>query len=184
MTGPMRGKEELVVLVNELDEPLGTMGKMEAHRTGRLHRAFSVFVFNSRGHALVQKRASTKYHSGGLWSNACCGHPKPGETVENAARRRLKEELGIAPPSIPEFHFSYKASLPNGLIEHEFDHVLFAQFDGAADPCPDEVEQWRYVDPGELTSEIREHPERFTVWLRLCWQEVLSRWVARSSSAA
>ena len=184
MNDPTSMEEELVVLVNERDEALGTMGKMEAHRGGHLHRAFSVFVFDAQGRILLQKRAATKYHSGGLWSNTCCGHPRPCETLEQAAHRRLKEEMGIDRYASPEFSFIYRTALPNGLFEHELDHVLFAQFDGVAEPSPDEVEQWRYVEPHELTSELAEHPERYTAWLRLCWQEVFPRWAARPSSAA
>ncbi|MBK6542160.1 MAG: isopentenyl-diphosphate Delta-isomerase [Flavobacteriales bacterium] len=184
MTGPGGVEEECVVLVDERDEVLGTMGKMDAHRGGHLHRAFSVFVFDAHGRPLLQKRAATKYHSGGLWSNACCGHPRRGETIENAARRRLNEEMGIDRYASPEFWFIYRATLPNGLIEHELDHVLFAQYDGVAEPSPDEVEQWRYADPDELTRDLAEHPERYTAWLHISWPEVLARRGARPSSAA
>src|SRR5271168_1810255 len=114
---------EEVILVDESDQPLGTMEKMEAHRRAVLHRAFSVFIFNSRGEMLLQQRAPDKYHSAGLWSNACCSHPRPGEETADAASRRLKEELGFTTPLEELFHFTYKSEFGNGLTEYEFDHV-------------------------------------------------------------
>src|SRR6516164_10337979 len=116
--------DQEVILVNEQDEPIGTMGKMEAHKKALLHRAFSVFIFNSKGEMLLQQRARDKYHSGGLWTNACCSHPKPGEEVQLAASRRLNEELGFNTPLTKIFDFIYQSSFENGLTEFEFDHVF------------------------------------------------------------
>ena len=118
-----------MILVNERDEPLGSMEKMEAHRKGALHRAFSVFIFNSRGEMLLQQRALKKYHSGGLWTNACCSHPRPGETNEAAALRRLREEMGFDTSLQQIFSFTYRASFNNGLTEHEYDHVFAGIYD-------------------------------------------------------
>ncbi len=164
-----RSTEELVLLVDENDQPTGTMEKMDAHRTGELHRAFSVFLFDAKGRTLLQKRAPGKYHSPGLWTNACCSHPRPGEELVEAARRRVQEELGALVAPEPKFHFRYRAQFENGLIENELDHVLFAALDGTCTPDPLEVEALRWVAPTDLTTELEAHPERFTVWLRACW---------------
>src|SRR5215468_430433 len=115
---------EQVILVNELDEEIGTMEKLSAHEQGVLHRAISVFIFNEKGEMLLQQRASRKYHSGGLWTNACCSHPHPGEATHAAALRRLKEEMGFETSLKKAFDFVYKTSFDNGLTEHEFDHVF------------------------------------------------------------
>jgi isopentenyl-diphosphate delta-isomerase len=132
-----------VILVNESDEAIGAMEKMEAHRLGVLHRAFSVFIFNSNGHMLLQQRADTKYHSAGLWTNACCSHPAPGEEVKSAAERRLQEELGFKADIKRAFDFVYKASFNNGLTEHEYDHVFVGYYDGEIRPDQDEVKGWK-----------------------------------------
>jgi len=163
---------EEVVLVNERDEPVGRMEKLEAHRLGVLHRAFSVFVFHSDGRLLLQRRASTKYHSGGLWTNTCCGHPRPGEILHEAAARRLREEMRIAPRLTERFSFLYRAELANGLVEHELDHVLFGLHDGGADADPEEADAVRYAAPTEIDAELASHPERYTAWFKLCWNEV------------
>lgn len=167
------GLNDHVVLVDEHDRAVGTMGKLEAHRSAVLHRAFSVFVFNSNGHLLLQRRAIGKYHSGGLWSNTCCGHPRPGEHVADAASRRLGEEMGFTCALRPQFDFTYKADVGGGLIEHEFDHVFFGSSDTLPTPDPEEAEEWRYVDPAFLLNEIRATPEHFTVWLRACFPQVM-----------
>jgi isopentenyl-diphosphate delta-isomerase len=166
--------EPLVVLVDEEDHDLGAMGKLEAHRSGALHRAFSVFIFNSDGSVLLQRRALTKYHSAGLWANACCGHPLPGEDIVRAAGRRVKEELRMSILPHPRFKFRYRATFENGLIENELDHVLFATSDEPSTPDPSEVEAVRRIAPEELTLELSDHPERFAVWLRTCWHQVLA----------
>src|SRR6185503_16709121 len=121
---------QTVILVNEKDEVTGTAEKMEAHEKGLLHRAFSIFVFNSRGEVLMQQRAPGKYHSAGLWTNACCSHPRPGEKTEEAARRRLREELGFETALTEIFDFIYRAEFVNGLAEHEYDHVYVGEYDG------------------------------------------------------
>jgi isopentenyl-diphosphate delta-isomerase len=164
--------EEQVLLVNERDEVLGTMGKLEAHRKGALHRAFSVFLFDDQDRLLLQRRAAGKYHSAGLWTNTCCSHPRPHEALEDAARRRLKEEMGIDAPVVHRFSFIYKADLGNGLFEHELDHVYFGLWNGPADPHPEEADDWKYVTMAELDRDLRQHPELFTVWLRACWDQV------------
>ncbi len=168
----MDNMQEEVVLVNERDEVLGRMEKLEAHRQGLLHRAFSVFIFHSNGSLMLQRRSSTKYHSGGLWTNTCCGHQRPEEVIGDAAARRLWEEMRIDPELIPRFTFTYRAELDGGLVEHEIDHVYFGTYDGGADPDPFEADTWRYVRPADIDSELEAHPQRYTVWFRLCWNEV------------
>lgn len=163
---------EHVTLVNELDQELGTMEKLEAHRHGVLHRAFSVFLWDSEGCLLLQRRALDKYHSAGLWTNTCCSHPRPGEALEVAALRRLQEEMGVACPIEHRFSFVYRAAFTNGLTEHELDHVFFGRFDGTPQPDRTEVMDWRYVDIAALDVELSTHPERFTVWLRECWERI------------
>jgi isopentenyl-diphosphate delta-isomerase len=165
-----------VVLIDEQDIETGTIEKMEAHRLGLLHRAFSIFIFDSEGRMLLQQRAAGKYHSPGLWTNACCSHPAPGETVGDAAQRRVQEELGIAPFLQPRFTFTYRAELENDLVEHEFDHVFFGHWDGPLMPDPQEVMDTRWVTLAEMDLEIADAPERFTAWLKICWPQVRSNW--------
>ncbi|MGD1844654.1 MAG: isopentenyl-diphosphate Delta-isomerase [Salibacteraceae bacterium] len=166
--------EEKVILVDESDRPLGTMDKLEAHRQGVLHRAFSVFVFNEQNELLLQQRAHHKYHSGGLWTNTCCSHPRPGEEVMDAAHRRLVEEMGFDCPIEFKFSFIYKKVLDNELTEHELDHVLVGQFSDAPEVNPDEVGGWRYVDLETLMKEINLYPERFTEWFKLSIDRVVN----------
>ena len=123
-------ENDKVILVNEHDDMVGIMDKMEAHQQGLLHRAFSIFIFNTKGEMLLQQRAFSKYHSGGLWTNACCSHPLPGEKTEDAAQRRLKEEIGFETSLEKIFDFVYKAAFENGLTEHEFDHVFAGEYEG------------------------------------------------------
>lgn len=162
--------EEHVVLVNTLDQDQGTMEKMEAHRAGQLHRAFSVFILNSRGELLLQQRAHHKYHSGGLWTNTCCSHPREGEDVVDAAKRRLVEEMGMQCQISKGFDFIYRSELDGGLVEHEFDHVLFGISDVAPQPNADEVADYRYVTFNAVRKEMAEDPERFTTWFRICFE--------------
>ncbi len=154
-------------MVNDHDEVTGVMEKMEAHRTGSLHRAFSVLLFNSRGEMLLQKRAQTKYHSSGLWTNTCCSHPRPGETLEEAARRKLRQEMGIEANPRFAFKFQYKAPLDNQLIEHEIDHVFIGQFDGEPVLNEHEAEDWKFVDLHSLKQQVHTDPQQFTPWFRL-----------------
>ncbi|MBL7951941.1 MAG: isopentenyl-diphosphate Delta-isomerase [Flavobacteriales bacterium] len=161
-------KEE-VILVSEQDEMLGTMEKYEAHRRGVLHRAFSVFLFDTAGRVLLQQRAATKYHSASLWTNTCCSHPRPGEKLVLAAQRRLHEEMGLSAELEHRFTFTYEANVGNGLIEHELDHVFFGRATATPAPDPEEVQHWRYIEVNELNAELEAHPERFTAWLHICW---------------
>lgn len=157
---------EEVILVNEQDQQIGTIEKMEAHRKGLLHRAFSVMIENSKGEILIQKRAKSKYHSGGLWSNACCSHPKPGEKTEEAAARRILEELGIELRPIFSHTFIYRVTFSNQLIEHELDHVYVARFDGLPIINKTEVEDWKFVDPQQLLKQIELNPDQYTHWFK------------------
>lgn len=158
---------EQVILVDKNDNAIGAMEKMEAHRKGQLHRAFSILVFNSKGEMLLQKRAKGKYHSGGLWTNACCSHPMPGEKIEDASRRRLREEMGIEVQPEFSFKFIYKATLDHNLIEHEYDHVFTGTFDGEPMINKTEVEDWKFVSMPWLKKDILLHPENYTYWFRL-----------------
>lgn len=160
---------EYVVLVNEQDDDLGTMEKLEAHRKGALHRAFSVFLFDDEGRLLLQQRAASKYHSALLWTNTCCSHPRPGESLEAAAKRRLKEEMGMDADIRHRFSFIYKATFDNGLQEHELDHVYFGRVNSLPAPDPDEVCAWRFVGMDVLQKEMERSPEQFTAWLHHSW---------------
>lgn len=168
-----------IVLVNELDEPVGTGEKMDVHRRGLLHRAFSVFLFDTRGRMLLQQRALAKYHGGGLWTNACCSHPYPGEAVEAAALRRLQEELNFSVPVEKLFQFIYRAEVENGLVEHELDHVFTGSFEGAIQPNPEEVADCRFMEMGEIAMALEQHPEQFTAWFRLIFPRMQGWWATR-----
>lgn len=157
---------ETVVLVNEQDEVLGFMEKMEAHEKGVLHRAFSVFIHRN-GKILLQQRSLNKYHSGGLWTNTCCSHPRFNESLAEAGSRRLQEEMGILCPVKPHFHFIYRVQLDSGLIENELDYVLFGSYDGVISPNPDEVMDYKWMDWNDLKEDITTHPERYTSWLQI-----------------
>ena len=164
-----------VILVDSEDRPIGTEEKLAAHEKGVLHRAFSVFVLNDRDEMLLQQRADGKYHSSGLWSNTCCSHPRPGEATGDAARRRLEEEMGFTCDVEPAFALVYRAEVGGGLIEHEYDHVLLARWNGDPTPDPGEVKGWRWVEPAELRREVRLNPERFTYWFREALGELDAR---------
>lgn len=155
--------EELLVLVDAQDRAIGTAPKLAVHQSGTLHRAFSVVLFDGRGRMLLQRRARSKYHSGGLWTNTCCGHPRPDETLVAAARRRLAEEMGVSCDLRPVGAFTYRARIGD-LEEHEYDHVLVGRFDGAPRPAASEVEDWRWVDPAAAAAELAGAPARFTAW--------------------
>ena len=160
-------REQDVILVNDQDEQIGTMGKMEAHRKAHLHRAFSVFIFNAKGEMLLQRRALNKYHSGGLWTNACCSHPLPGEDTADAAKRRLREEMGFDTPLHKAFTFTYKAVFDNGLTEFEFDHVFIGHYDGPIAANRDEVSDYTYKSVEEVRSNLSSHPHKYTEWFRI-----------------
>lgn len=166
---------EYVILVDENDRPKGTMEKMEAHEKGLLHRAFSVFLFNEKKELLLQQRAFSKYHSGGLWTNTCCSHPREHETIEQAAKRRLMEEMGIEVDVRPEFSFIYKAKLDNDLTEHELDHVLMGNFSGSPEINPEEVADWKYMSMAAIEKDMREAPEKYTEWFKIVFNEVQDR---------
>lgn len=165
-----------VILVNENDEPVGTMEKMEAHRRALLHRAFSVFIFNSSGLMLLQQRSAGKYHSAGLWTNACCSHPSPGESTDAAAARRLQEEMGFSVPLKKIFDFTYQSVFENGLTEHEFDHVFAGVYDGIAQPDSREVQDHHYLSLEEIRDSLRLHPLQYTSWFRIAFPRV-EKWM-------
>lgn len=153
-----------IILVNELDEQTGTAEKMEAHHKALLHRAFSVFIFNEKGEMLLQQRALTKYHSGGLWTNACCSHPKPGEETINGAKRRLNEELGFTADITKAFDFIYTASFDNGLTENEYDHVFTGIYNGPIIPNTEEVMAYEYKSMEKIKEELQKNPQLYTAW--------------------
>jgi len=172
-------EEEKVILVDENDDMVGTMGKMEAHKQGLLHRAFSIFIFNSKGEMLLQQRAITKYHSGGLWTNACCSHPMPGEKTQGAAQRRLMEELGFETPVEKIFDFTYKAEFDNGLTEHEFDHVFAGEYEGELEINPDEVNDFVYKEVSAIKNEMQTEPQKFTAWFHIAFPKIEEWWISR-----
>jgi isopentenyl-diphosphate delta-isomerase len=174
---------EQVILVNEMDEAVGAEEKIKAHLAGSLHRAFSIFIFNSSGQLLLQKRSASKYHSKGLWSNTCCGHPRPGESLEDASRRRLLEEMGFVCEIRESFKFIYRAQLDGGFIEHECDHVFFGRFDSNPNPCKDEVGDWKWVNLTSLKFDMQENPENYTYWLKISL-DALVAWLNRASAGA
>lgn len=162
-----------VILVNEKDEAIGTMEKMEAHQKGVLHRAFSVFIMNDAGELLLQRRALEKYHSAGLWTNACCSHQFPGETTAAAAHRRLQEEMGFDCELHEIFAFTYKSEFDNGLTEHEFDHVLLGVYNGNISPNAAEVCDYRYLPTRQILELIKNEPDTFTIWFHKALPMVL-----------
>lgn len=167
---------EEVILVNEQDEPIGAMEKMEAHKQALLHRAFSVFIFNSKGEMLLQQRADRKYHSGGLWTNACCSHPKPGEDIQAAASRRLYEELGFSTELKKIFDFIYQSPFENGLTEFEFDHVFFGIYNNVISPDADEVQDYCFKPMDEIRSSLASHPAKYTSWFHIAFP-LVEKWV-------
>lgn len=159
--------QEYVVLVDEMDNEIGAMEKMQAHLKPNLHRAFSIFIFNKKGEILLQQRAFSKYHSGGLWTNACCSHPKQNETVLNGAQRRLVEEMGFITHLIKAFDFIYQASFSNGLTEYEFDHVFIGNYDGDIKFNTIEVENYCYKSLSDVNKEILITPNIYTEWFKI-----------------
>ncbi len=168
-----RGEE--VILVDEDDNPMGFETKLRAHEDGgKLHRAFSVFIFDRAGKMLLQRRAKRKYHFGGLWTNACCSHPKRGEKLPDAVPARLQQEFGFSTEMEEIFSFVYRASdVKSGLTEYEFDHVFYGEFNGEPCPDPDEIEVWKWVDPAELTADLESNPQDYTPWFRIAAPRVL-----------
>ncbi len=164
---------EQVILVDQNDKQIGVMEKMEAHRQGLLHRAFSIFLINDRAEMLLQQRALKKYHSGGLWTNACCSHPKPGESTDQAVKRRLREEMGVVCDLNPIFYFSYK-SLDNGLTEHEFDHVYLGKFNGIPVVNEHEVSDWKYLSIPVIQKDLESKPQVYTSWFKIAFPKLMS----------
>ncbi|MBO9563235.1 MAG: isopentenyl-diphosphate Delta-isomerase [Niastella sp.] len=169
-----------VILVNEQDEAVGVMEKIEAHRKAVLHRAFSVFIFNSKGEMLLQQRAFSKYHSGGLWTNACCGHPAPGELTGNAAARRLHEEMGFTTELHELFDFTYRHAFDNGLTEYELDHVFAGTWDAQMHPNPEEVHDHCFMSLDEIRQSMSEHPQQYTVWFRIVYPRIAA-WARKTA---
>jgi isopentenyl-diphosphate delta-isomerase len=163
------------MLVDSSGRSIGTMDKMAAHRKGALHRAFSVFIFNSNGELLLQQRALDKYHSGGQWTNTCCSHPRPGENTVDAAHRRLMEEMGLICELEEVFTFSYRHEFANGLTEHEYDHVFIGYTNEAPKPNPTEVADFLYLKPELLALELNKQPDKYTAWLAICFDQVMDQ---------
>ena len=161
-----------VILVDEMDRPLGTMGKMEVHQKALLHRAFSVFIFNEKGEMLLQKRAAKKYHSAGLWTNACCSHPRPGANTMEAAVQRLQEEMGFSTVLEKVFDFIYRAPFDNGLTEYEFDHVFVGTYSGNIDPDPAEVADFCFVPIDEIKNSMQFHGDKYTAWFKIAFPKI------------
>ncbi|MFA5872100.1 MAG: isopentenyl-diphosphate Delta-isomerase [Parcubacteria group bacterium] len=159
--------KELVILVDENDTEVGAGEKLRMHQEGKLHRAFSVFIFNSKGELLIQRRAGGKYHSAGLWSNTCCGHPRPGEGVNEAAQRRLEEEMGFACPLRMAFSFRYNTRLEQGLIENEYDYVFCGTYDSNPEPNSEEVAGWKWTDTDEIRKDMLRNPNSYTHWFKI-----------------
>jgi isopentenyl-diphosphate delta-isomerase len=161
-----------VILVDEYDVQTGVMEKMEVHQKALLHRAFSIFIFNGKGEMLLQKRADKKYHSAGLWTNACCSHPKPGEETLAAAEIRLQEEMGFNTELTKAFNFIYKAPFDNGLTEYEFDHVFIGNYDGVIVPNEGEVSDYCFKQVDEIKNSIQSHPKKYTEWFKIAFPKM------------
>jgi isopentenyl-diphosphate delta-isomerase len=165
-----------VILVTETDEPIGTVEKMQAHSAGLLHRAFSVFIFDSKGRMLLQQRAVEKYHGAQLWSNTCCSHPYPGEEVYEAGLRRLQEEMGFTTPLQKQFEFVYRAEVENNLVEYEYDHVFTGHYEGTITINKKEVADYCYEDMQRIKLALKEQPARFTTWFKIAFPAIETWW--------
>lgn len=163
--------EEKVILVNEKDEQVGLMEKIEAHEKAVLHRAFSVFIFNENNETMVQRRALDKYHSPGLWSNTCCSHPRDGETIIEAGKRRLQEEMGFTTDLQESTSFIYKAPFDNGLTEHEFDHILIGYYSAEPQLNPEEVADWKWMKMNDIKQDIKVNPDSYTAWFKIIFEK-------------
>ena len=163
--------EERVILVNERNEQIGTMAKMEAHEKALLHRAFSVFVFNEKNELMVQQRAAHKYHSPLLWTNTCCSHQREGESNIEAGKRRLMEEMGFVTNLSESISFIYKAPFDNGLTEHEYDHILIGHFNNTPNINPEEVASWKWMDLEAIKADMSSHPEIYTEWFKIIFEK-------------
>ena len=165
--------KDYVILVDDNDQEVGVLPKMDAHIYGHLHRAFSVFIFNSKGELLLQQRAFAKYHSGGLWTNTCCSHPQPGELTLDGAKRRLNEEMGVICSIEEIFEFKYNIKFSNGLIEHEYDHVFFGSSDNIPICNTEEVASWKYIAVNDLMTDVNDFPQHYTEWFKMSIKRVL-----------
>jgi isopentenyl-diphosphate delta-isomerase, type 1 len=163
---------EKVVLVDQNDQAIGLMDKMEAHLNPQLHRAFSIFIFNAQGKLLLQQRALSKYHSPGLWTNTCCSHPRDKESLSEATKRRLSEEMGMACDMHEAFSFIYKSNVGQGLTEYEFDHVWIGESDLKPKPNSEEVKSYKYMSISEISKDMKQNPENYTVWFRISFDRV------------
>jgi isopentenyl-diphosphate Delta-isomerase len=166
--------QEQLILVDENDCELGSLDKMEVHKQGRLHRAFSVFIFNRAGKLLLQQRSDEKYHSAGLWTNTCCSHPNFGEDTHAAVNRRLYEEMRMRVSTRFAFTFIYKTYFDNGLTEHELDHVYIGVSDELPAPPKSEAKDWKYMSVEEISVSLKEHPELYTEWFKICFRQVVT----------
>lgn len=166
-------KKEQVVLVNEKDEQIGLMEKIEAHEKAVLHRAFSVFIFNDQDELMLQRRADTKYHTPGLWTNTCCSHPREGEDIVEAGKRRLQEEMGFQTELERKTSFIYKAPFDNGLTEHELDHVLVGHYNEEPTLNSEEVGEWKWMKIEDIQQDIKKHPEKYTAWFKIILEKYL-----------
>jgi len=175
--------EPMVTLVDENDKEVGVSKKLEAHMGGgKLHRAFSVFIFDSNGRMLLQRRALVKYHSGGLWTNACCSHPSPTESTEAAAHRRLKEEMGFDCDLSEIFSFIYKTPVSGGLTEWEYDHVFVGKYNGKVKPDLNEIAEVKWVQVEDLMKDVRRNPSKYTEWLKLSLDKVVAHMAKEAGS--
>ncbi len=172
---------QYLILVDEKDREWGKLEKLEVHRLGLLHRAFSVFIFNSQGELLLQQRAEDKYHSGSLWSNTCCSHPQYGEELSSAVSRRLKEELGLSVVTEFLFDFIYKIKFDNGLTEHEYDHVFFGISDQKPVPNPVEIKDLKYAFPQDIENDLEKNAGHYTEWFKMCFKKVMEHENIRKS---
>ncbi len=163
--------KEFVILVNSQDEEIGTMPKMEAHEKAVLHRAFSIFIMNSKGETMLQQRAAHKYHSPLLWTNTCCSHQRLGESNIQAGTRRLQEEMGFITPLKELFSFTYKAAFDNGLTEHELDHVMMGEYENNPVINTEEVADWKWMKPIDIKKDIKENPGEYTAWFKIIFEK-------------
>jgi len=170
---------KIIITVNEEGQLTGTVDKMQAHVKGILHRAFSIFIFNTDGQLLLQQRADDKYHSGGKWTNTCCSHPRIGDSIINAAHRRLQEEMGFDCEMTEMFSFRYCETLDNGLVENEFDHVFFGISNELPKINPLEVKDFKYADMDLLAIELKTNPGLYTIWLNICFEQVMEHYIKR-----
>lgn len=163
--------EDKVILVDNNDNQIGLMPKLEAHEKGVLHRAFSVFIFNNHGELMLQRRALTKYHSPGLWTNTCCSHQRDGESNISSGKRRLNEEMGFDTELFEKTSFIYKAKFDNGLIEHEFDHVLVGSYNHSPIINSIEVDSWKWMSLENVKKDIKDHPGNYTAWFKIIFEK-------------